>query len=138
MASVTVNDVTIWVKHIHGDTQLKESLEALPAGQTVRLRIDGVLGAWCKMADGRDGRPTRGIRPLGEASDHWQRLYRENRKKVVAIEMDGESRRGSITPTPSPATEEERKAAIESLLAMAGQGWKSDGPYGPRDECYDR
>lgn len=138
MANVTVSDVAIWVKHIHGDPLLTQSIEAMKAGQTVRLRIDGVSGAWRKMADGKDGRPTRGIRPLGEASDHWQKLFQERRKTVVAIELDALPERGSISLTPSPATAIEREAAVESLLSLAGQGWRSDEPCVGRDENYDR
>jgi len=138
MANVTVSDVAIWVKHIHGDPMLTKSIEALEAGQTVRLRIDGVSGAWRKMADGKDGRPTFGIRPLGEASDHWQKLFKERRKTVVAIELDALPERGSIALTPSPASDLERQAAVECLLSLAGQGWRSDEPYGARDENYDR
>jgi len=138
MGNVTVSDVAIWVKHIHGDPVLTKSIEALEAGQTVRLRIDGVSGAWCKMADGKDGRPTRGIRPLGAASDHWQKLFREQRKNVVAIELESLQDRGSIQLTPSPVSEMERLAAVESLMSLAGQGWRSEGSWGSREEAYDR
>ncbi len=138
MANVTVSDVTIWTKHIHGDPALTEAIAALAAGQTVRLKIDGVSGAWCKMANGKDGRPTRGIRPLGAASDHWQKLFKERRKDVVMIELEVRTERGAIPIIPSPVSDAERQAAVESLLSFGGQGWKSDEPYGSRDELYDR
>jgi len=39
---------------------------------------------------------------------------------------------------PRARSQEERSAAFEALLKLADHGWKSDGPYGPRDELYDR
>ena len=137
MGSVTVSDVAIWAKHVHGDPAIAEFILGMDAGQTLRLKIDGVAGAWCRMADGKDGRPTLGLRPLGAARDHWHKLYRERRKDLVQIEFDA-GPAGSIPIVPSPASEAERQAAIESFLGLAGQGWRSDGPYGPREELYDR
>ena len=137
MATVTVCDVAIWTRHVHGDSALTDTILALEAGQTLRLKIEGVAGAWRRMADGRDGRPTLGLRPLGAARDHWQRLYRERRSDVVEIELDVGSGK-AIPILPSPVSDAERAAALESLLGMVGQGWRSDGPYGPRDELYDR
>ena len=137
MGSVTVSDVAIWAKHVHGDPAIAEFILGMDAGQTLHLKIDGVAGVWRRMADGKDGRPTLGLRPLGTARDHWQKLYRERRKDLVPIEIDvGPA--GTIPIVPSPASEAERQAAIESFLGLAGQGWRSDGPYGSRDEIYDR
>ena len=137
VASTTVSDFVIWTKHIHGDAVITETILALDAGQILRLKIDGVAGVWRRMADGRDGRPTLGVRPIGAAADHWSRLYRERRKALVRIELEAEPA-SSIPIVPSPASEAERAAALESLLSAGGQGWRSDGPYGPRDELYDR
>ncbi|WP_411289275.1 hypothetical protein [Phenylobacterium sp.] len=39
---------------------------------------------------------------------------------------------------PLAKTKAERDAAAAAFRALAGQGWRSDGPYGPREELYDR
>ncbi len=57
----------------------------------------------------------------------------ENRKRAPAPV----SRHIPIEET--KATPEERVAAIETLMEMAKrEGWRSDRPYGPREELYDR
>ncbi len=140
MAKTTVSDFVIWAKHIHGDPSLAERILALTPGDTVGLRVDGVLGAWRRMDDGRDGRPTRGIRPVGRAQAFWRELYAERRGDVVEVELMDEAQEGRSLPISPPvaATEAERRAAAESFLALAGQGWRSSGPYGDRDDLYDR
>ena len=139
MAQTTVSDFVIWAKHIHGDPALAARILALAPGETVRLRVDGVVGAWRRMDDGRDGRPTRGIRPLGESRKFWRQLYAERRGGVVEVELpeDAPAARLPISP-PLGASDIERQAAAESFLSLAGQGWRSSGPYGERDELYDR
>jgi hypothetical protein len=47
--------------------------------------IDGFRGKWVKMADGKDGRPTPGMKPVGEAKDHWHG-FQTSRGKIVSIE----------------------------------------------------
>jgi len=142
MAQTTISDFVIWAKHIHGDPALAERILALKAGETVRLRVDGVEGAWRKMDDGRDGRPTRGLRPIGRAQAVWRGLYAERRGEVVEVELpdgaSGDAKAPAISITPAPGTRAEQLAAAAAFLAAAGQGWRSQGPYGPRDELYDR
>ncbi|MDP2258111.1 MAG: hypothetical protein Q8J89_00160 [Caulobacter sp.] len=148
MASTTVSDFVIWTKHIHGAEVLVEHVLALRAGETIDLRIDGVVGTWRKMDDGKDGRPTPGLRPLGLAKDHWARLYDSRRGEVVGLEavefavagVAEDSR--PFEPAPSSGklvrTEESRRRALESFLSLAGQGWRSDGRTRTRDDMHDR
>ena len=148
MASTTVSDVVIWTKHIHGDEALVARLVAMRAGETVELCIDNVTGTWRKMDNGKDGRPTPGLRPLGKAKAHWGRLYESRRGDVIGLDAVALVASGMAEETrpfePAPPsgklvrTEESRKRALESLLSQAGKGWRSDGPYGPREELYDR
>lgn len=137
MTHTTVSDVVIWAKHLGGAP--RERVLALRPGELLTLRVNGVPGPWRKMDDGRDGRPTPGIRPMGPAAELWRKLYRERRGEVVAVEIAdvSDSRSIAICP-PTARTEAERQAAIESFLSLAGQGWRSEGPYGSRDELYDR
>ena len=137
MTHTTVSDVVIWAKHLGGAP--RERVLALRPGELLTLRVDGVPGSWRKMDDGRDGRPTLGVRPIGPAAERWRKLYRERRGEIVAVEIADASNPGPIPICPPLATTEaERQAAIESFLSLAGQGWRSDGPYGSRDELYDR
>ena len=137
MTHTTVSDFVIWAKHLAGAP--RERVLALRPGELLTLRIDGVPGSWRKMEDGKDGRPTLGVRPIGSAAQFWRRLYRERRGETVAVEVSDASNAPPIPIfPPAVTTEAERQAAIEAFLSLAGQGWRSDGPYGSRDEVYDR
>src|SRR6056297_1833508 len=85
MSIVEVRDHALWIKHIHGNEDLKAALLALRGGDLVEISVDGIAGHWKKMADGRDGRPTPGIRPIGPARDHWQRTIEDKRGALVPI-----------------------------------------------------
>lgn len=137
MAYTTVSDWVIWAKHVHGDPTLAQAIRRLEPGQAIRLRVEGVAGRWRKMDRGRDGRSTDGVRPLGEARVFWRELYKARRLDVVDIELDDPSD-SAIRAAPGPASKVERDAALDAFLSLAGQGWRSDGDYGPRDELYDR
>jgi hypothetical protein len=149
MASTTVSDYVIWAKHIHDDQELVQRILAMWAGETIQLEVDGVRGTWRKMDDGGDGRPTPGIRPVGAAQEVWRYLYKRRRGDVVSVkvieanpgvsEASEAERREKLLFPPLGKTEEERRAALEAFLAVGREGrWRSDGPYGPRDELYDR
>lgn len=144
MAHTTVSDFVIWTKHIHGDPRVEEHILALKAGETIELKVDGVRGPWRRMSDGKDGRPTRGIRPVGRMQDFWNELYASRRKDVVTLELADDGPAGA-SPSEAPVTypciartEADRQAALEAFLAAGEQGWRSDGPYGRREELYDR
>ena len=85
MAKVEVRDHAIWIKHIHGDEGLTEKLNQMPAGTLIELTVDGVQGHWRKMDDGKDGRPTNGLRAIGAAKDHWHGIQ-DQRGKLVDID----------------------------------------------------
>jgi hypothetical protein len=148
MASTTVSDYVIWAKHIHDDPELAQRVLAMWAGETIQLEVDGVRGTWRKMDDGADGRPTPGIRPVGAAQEVWRYLYRSRRGEVVSlkvVETQGgvsesaqEENRARLVFPALGKTPEERQAALERLLNGWRLGYRSEGPYGPRDELYDR
>lgn len=143
MASTTVSDFVIWAKHIEGDPELSEQVLALRPGEVINLAVDGVTGAWCKMDDGRDGRPTRGLRPLGRTQAFWRELYAKRRGDVVSVELAAEAAVGG-RPAPVPirppagTSPAERAAALDSFLSIKGQGWRSEQSYGPREDLYER
>ena len=152
MAVTTVSDFVIWTKHIHDDPQLVARIEAMKAGETVSLVADGLVGTWRKMDDGRDGRRTSGIRPIGDAKKAWTALYQTRRGDTVALmlarepgglELGGLSEEGArFDPGDriirTTASEEERAAAIAMLLASSEKGWRSDGKPMSRDEMHER
>jgi len=148
MATTTVSDYVIWAKHIHDDVELQARIHDMWAGQTIQLEVDGVRGVWRKMDDGADGRPTPGIRPIGAAQEVWRYLFKRRRGAVVTIrviepesgvsEASEAERRARLLFPPLGKTEAERQAALDALLDGFRLGYRSDGPYGPRDELYDR
>ncbi|MDB5438743.1 MAG: hypothetical protein JWM33_1170 [Caulobacteraceae bacterium] len=150
MSQVTITDFAIWTKHVHG-AKLGSRLSALRAGETVDLRIAGETGLWIKMSDGKDGRPTPGLRPVGKAKDFWRQLYETRRGELVDIDLiESEAYAGVEEAGRALAdrvvnaaetlvkTEESRKAALEAFLSLAGQGWRSDGRTMTRDEMHER
>jgi hypothetical protein len=62
---------------------LREELLALEAGAVVTLDVAGTVGTWAKMAAGKNGAPTPGLRALGQARIHG--LFRFDRGVVVPI-----------------------------------------------------
>ena len=148
MANTTVSDYVIWAKHIHDDPELVQRVLAMWAGETIQLEVDGVRGTWRKMDDGSDGRPTPGLRPIGAAKEGWLSLFQRGRGEVVSLkviefnpgvaEASEAERRAKLLFPPLGKTEAERSAALRRLLEFYKLGYRSDGPYGPRDELYDR
>ncbi len=139
MAQAAVRDVVIWAKHIHGP-EVRQRVAALRGGQTLDLIVDGVRGTWRKMEDGRDGRPTSGIRPIGRMQEFWRELYASRRGDVVRVELADEGA-GKFLPLcpPLAKTEEERMAALERLLCSAkASTYSSEGRTLTRDEMNDR
>jgi hypothetical protein len=84
MSKVEIRDHALWAKHIHGNEQLKEKILGLPEKQLVELVVDGFRGDWKKMDDGRDGRPTPGLKAIGEARTKWHSLQ-DQRGTLVSI-----------------------------------------------------
>ena len=132
-ARTVIRDYVIWCKHLHGDLSLPARIEALEAGETIELAVDGVPGTWTKMARGKDGRPTPGIRPVGSAQAFWRELYEKRRGKEVSVRPVVDDK-----PAVHPAgTPEDRMAAVDRLFALSN-GWRSEGPKMTRDEMNER
>lgn len=138
-AETAVKDVVVWTKHVHGDRRITARLQALKGGEDVELLVDGVRGIWRKMADGVDGRPTAGIRPVGRMQQFWKELYASRRGETVTLELpedDGPESGPLIFPAhPDPKV---RAAALHALLNARGGGYSAQGWVFNRDELYDR
>ena len=87
MSMVEIRDHAIWIKHIHENEPLKERLLLLPAGALIELEVGGLRGMWKKMDDGKDGRPTPGIKALGKARDRWHALQADRGELVTIREI---------------------------------------------------
>jgi len=144
LAHTVVRDVVIWTKHVHGgDTA--QRLSGLPGDAEVTLIVDGVRGRWCKMRDGKDGRPTAGLRPVGRAQSFWQTLFESRRGESVSIELESSAEVGLADLEAADAGRwaharraEEREAARAAIGLAPALGWRSEGQVLTRDELYDR
>ncbi|MBW0150438.1 MAG: hypothetical protein KXJ53_04435, partial [Phenylobacterium sp.] len=60
---------------------------------------------------------------------------------VVSVEVAAVGEAGRPAPLPiRPAaggSKAERLAALEAFLSTQGQGWRSERPYGPREDLYE-
>jgi hypothetical protein len=68
------NDDAIWLKHVDAEPDLGALLYQLRAGTRLRLEIEGVAGDWEKMAEGKDTRPTQGLKPVGRTREFWKSM----------------------------------------------------------------
>ena len=100
MARLEVRDSVMWLKHLRewwqrgvldehlrGNESLRFRLVDLGEGSRVELEVDSFRGTWEKMRNGRDGRPTLGLKPEGPARAHWQGLYERKRGSEVTISL---------------------------------------------------
>lgn len=143
-AKVQVSDWSLWVKHVKGNPELARRLEALPAGDVVTLRIGGHEGVWEKKADGKDGRPTPGLKPLGQMKDIWFAWFDSKRGTLVDIEaVDDGPASARLRPAAPGLIEagnlQDREAAWSAFLALRNAGWR----FAPvdrfdRDALHDR
>ncbi len=74
MATFLNNDDAIWLKNVNADSNTIAMLHQIPGGTRLKLEVEGVKGDWQRMADGKDGRPTFGLKPIGKTLDFWKSL----------------------------------------------------------------
>lgn len=74
MATFLNNDDAIWLKNVNADANALALLRQIPAGTSLKLEIEGVVGNWERMANGKDGRPTLGLKPVGETLKFWKSM----------------------------------------------------------------
>jgi len=84
MAFIEISDDSIWAKQIEGGKALKDRILSLAPGEVIELEVDGIVGRWEKMREGRDGRPTMGIKPVGPMKEVWKQLQ-ARRGDVVEV-----------------------------------------------------
>lgn len=74
MGTFLNNDDAIWLKNVNADKDTLALLRQLRAGTRLKLEIEGTRGDWERMADGKDGRPTFGLKPVGPTADYWKTM----------------------------------------------------------------
>ncbi len=74
MATFLNNDDAIWLKNVNADANALALLRQIPAGTALKLEVEGVTGDWVRMADGKDGRPTLGLKPVGQTLAFWKSM----------------------------------------------------------------
>jgi hypothetical protein len=74
MATFLNNDDAIWLKNVNADNNTIAVLRQIPAGTKLELEVEGVRGDWQRMADGKDGRPTLGLKPVGKTLEFWKSM----------------------------------------------------------------
>ena len=74
MGTFLNNDDVIWFKHMRADGHTLALLRRLPAKTWLILEIEGHRGDWERMADGKDGRPTLGLKPVGQTQVFWKSM----------------------------------------------------------------
>lgn len=87
MGTLEIQDNSVWVKHIEGDPSLKAHILALQPEETIDLEVDGIVGRWQKMSLGKDGRPTFGIKPIGDMKTVWTNMLKRKGKRVEVREV---------------------------------------------------
>lgn len=83
---IRIEDHAIWFKHLPSRETL-ERLSALEPEAEVTVEIDGVAGKWQRMKRGVDGRPTDGIRPVGEMKAIWNDWFRNRKGDKVTLRV---------------------------------------------------
>jgi hypothetical protein len=116
MASIRISRGAIWVKRIEGNPDLQARIRAMRPGEVLDLEIDGVVGRWERMRDGRDGRPTLGIKPIAETREMWARMRRRPRKVADVREIISADRYlAELTPLLSEWETPQDDAAYSNL-----------------------
>lgn len=83
---IRIEDHAIWFKHLPS-RDLHQRLSALEPEAEVTMEVDGVTGKWKRMKRGADGRPTDGIRPVGEMKTVWNDWFRKRKGDRVTLRV---------------------------------------------------
>jgi hypothetical protein len=86
MASMIIRDDAIWAKHLSGDPELVRRIIALPEEKPLVLVIEGHPVRFLKMRNGKDGRPTHGLKPDPAFRPFWAALQ-ERRGQPIEVRL---------------------------------------------------
>lgn len=86
MATMVIRDDVIWAKHLSGDQELVRRIAALPEERPMVLLVEGTPVRFLKMKNGKDGRPTNGLKPDPASKPIWSAMQ-ERRGQVVDVRL---------------------------------------------------
>ena len=116
MATFLNNDDNIWIKHVTADSDTIAMLHQIPGGTKLKLEIEGVRGEWVRTKDGKDGRPTFALRPVGKTVDFWKTMKsRRGEHLEFSIVDPRDSYLQSVAATLSEWNSEEDEKAFNDL-----------------------
>jgi hypothetical protein len=118
MSFMRIRDNALWAKHVEGDARLAARITELPQNAVIVLLIDGVPVRFAKMRDGRDGRPTPGLRPAdAEAKRFWDALQQRRGEpvRVTLPESEDDPHLASVSALLSEWASPEDAAAYDRL-----------------------
>ena len=89
MSTVAVEDECLWFKHIDGNPNLLHAVTQLEDKQMIVLRIDGTSSVWRRMDQGKNSKPTEGLKPACDlCSGWWRALYKARKGERVSIGLE--------------------------------------------------
>jgi hypothetical protein len=117
MGTMVIRDDAVWLKHIESDQRLVKRIEAMASDEPLDLVVDGTPIRFRRMKDGRDGRPTLGLRPDPTGRAIWAKFQarRGERVTITLIEAQNEAYLTSLTPLASEWTSPEDDRAYNDL-----------------------
>lgn len=88
------------------------------------------------------GYATPGLTPIGRAKEQWRAIYLGQRGSLVDIRLKSDNDMRGLFAEPDlkweEASEDDRAAAWTAFQALRTEGWRSEAPYGRRDELHER
>lgn len=81
---IRINDRTVWFKHVHNPAT-RARLEQLGEDEAIFLSVDGVVGRWRRMKQGRNPHPTPGIKPDANMKAVWNEWFKNRRGEAVEL-----------------------------------------------------
>ena len=116
MAMFLNNDDVIWLKNVDADQNTLALLRQLPEKTRLQLEIEGIRSDWERMADGKDGRPTLGLKPVGKTLQFWKSM-RDRRGDFLNFKIvdPRDSYLAAVQATLSEWESKEDEAAFDDL-----------------------
>ena len=116
MGTFLNNDDAIWLKNVNADSNTIAILRQIPAGTRLKLEVEGVRGDWQRMADGNDGRPTLGLKPVGKTVEFWKSMESRRGEHLQFMIVDpGDTYLTDVQATLSEWGSEEDEKAFNDL-----------------------
>jgi hypothetical protein len=118
MATMVIRDDALWIKHIEGDAAFRSRLMALRQDASISLVVAGRRTRWLKMRDGRDGRPTQGLRPAPESFEFWKDMQSRRGEMVSITAADENTHLKALATTLSEWDDPADEAAYAHLQSL--------------------